>query len=76
MEVLVYLSARSQDTVSVEDVLSDVWRDRVVVDSVVHKCVRELRVALEDDYRQPSYIETHRKRGYRVIAPVESLSAS
>ena len=70
MEVLAYLTARSPDTVAVQDVLRDVWRDRIVVDSVVHKCVRELRVALEDDYRQPTYIETHAKRGYRIIARV------
>ena len=72
MEVLAYLSARSHETISVEEVLHEIWRNRIVVDTVVHKCVRELRVALDDDYRNPSYIETHRKRGYRVIAKIDA----
>ena len=70
MEVLVYLVSRAPATVSVDDILDTVWKDRVVVDSAVHRCVRELRIAFEDDARDPEIIETIARRGYRLVASV------
>ena len=70
MEVLVYLVSRSPSTVGISEILETVWKDRVVVDSAVHRCVRELRVALDDDVRNAKYIETIARRGYRVIARI------
>lgn len=70
MEVLVYLASRAPATVSIEEILDGVWQDRVVVDSAVHRCVRELRVALDDDAKEPIYIETIARRGYRLLAEI------
>ncbi len=37
----------------------------------INACVREIRRALGDDSRAPSFVETVAKRGYRFIAPIE-----
>ena len=70
MEVLVYLVSKAPKTVSIEEILNEVWADRVVVDSAVHRCVRELRRAFNDDARSPYVIETIARRGYRILAEV------
>lgn len=40
----------------------------------INACVREIRRALGDDSRAPTFIETVPKRGYRFIAPVEAVT--
>lgn len=44
------------------------------VEAQLHKVVAVLRRALGDDATTPSHIETVRKRGYRLIAPVRQLT--
>ena len=70
MEVLVFLVSRAPETTSIEEILDVVWDGRLVVDSAVHRCIRELRQALDDDAKEPSYIETIARRGYRILADV------
>ncbi len=74
MEVLVCLTERAGQPVSKAAFMERVWADTVVTDDVLARCVSELRKALGDNPRDPSYIETIRKRGYRLVAPVERLS--
>jgi TolB-like protein len=40
------------------------------VDEALTSCIQELRRALDDDAREPRYIETRHRRGYRLIVPV------
>lgn len=70
MQVLMLLIDNIGNPVSIEQILSRVWTGRVVVDSVVHRCIKELRDAFEDKFKAPRYIETIAKRGYRIIAPL------
>ena len=58
-----------------EKLIDAVWRRRYVSDSVLKGCVNTLRKALGDDPRQPDYIETVTKSGYRFIAEVRSAPA-
>jgi len=53
-----------------------VWPDTFVTDDVLTRCISELRRALEDDPKEPSFIETIPKRGYRLLQPVEPLKGS
>jgi len=77
MDVLCALAARAGHTVSRDMLLSQVWRDRVVVDGVLARVIRALRATLEDDARQPRYIETVSKRGYRLLlAPCADLTSA
>ncbi len=46
---------------------------KVEFDLGLNAAVRSLRAALEDDAQAPRYVKTLRRRGYRLIAPVESL---
>jgi DNA-binding winged helix-turn-helix (wHTH) protein len=57
--------------------LDAVWGHRFVTDSVLKSAISDLRAALRDDPKQPRYIETVSRRGYRFIgAGVGPLSQS
>lgn len=65
-----YFIANAGKLVTKDELLQDVWGIRDVSDGRVTRVIRVLRVALGDDTREPRYIETIPKRGYRFIAPV------
>lgn len=54
--------------------LDQVWGHRFVSDSVLKGTISEVRSALGDDPRQPRYIETVPRRGYRFIAALSTTS--
>ncbi|MEM1125315.1 MAG: winged helix-turn-helix domain-containing protein [Bacteroidota bacterium] len=70
MQVLVCMAEKPNRTVTKEAFMSKVWADTVVSDDVLARCISELRKTFGDDSRNPNYIETIRKTGYRLIAPV------
>jgi pimeloyl-ACP methyl ester carboxylesterase/DNA-binding winged helix-turn-helix (wHTH) protein len=73
--VLEHLIRRSGQLVTKDELLELAWSDVHVGDGALKVCIREIRRVLGDDPREPSYIETAHRRGYRFIAPV-SLDAS
>jgi DNA-binding winged helix-turn-helix (wHTH) protein len=74
MQVLVRLAARSGEVVTRTELLDEVWAGTAVSEQVLSRAVSELRKVFEDDSRTPRVIETIAKSGYRLIAPVESVS--
>ena len=62
--VLKLLGNRAGEPVSKEDLFASVWSDTVVSDDALTSCIQELRRALDDDAKQPRYIETRHRRGY------------
>jgi adenylate cyclase len=70
MALLVYLAQHQGEVVSREQLEADVWVDRVISYDALTSCITRLRRVLGDDSRQPVYIETVSKKGYRLIAPV------
>jgi TolB-like protein len=66
--VLRVLLTRAGEPVSKEDLFTSVWNDTVVSDDALISCIQELRRALEDDAKQPRFIETRHRRGYRFVA--------
>ncbi|WP_445400770.1 ATP-binding protein [Zobellella sp. An-6] len=54
--------------------LDQVWGHSFVSDSVLKGAISDVRSVLGDDPRQPRYIETVPRRGYRFIATPEPLS--
>ena len=61
--------ARTPGRLVTKNALLDlVWGHRFVTESVLKSAISELRAALDDDPRQPRYIETVSRRGYRFIA--------
>ncbi|HLO94387.1 MAG TPA: winged helix-turn-helix domain-containing protein, partial [Burkholderiaceae bacterium] len=74
MAVLLALCDSPGEVISADTLLVRCWGDALVEgglgDNPVHKSINQLRRALGDSATAPRYIETIRKRGYRVIAPV------
>jgi transcriptional activator of cad operon len=73
--VLQLLVDRAGTVVSQDTLLSEVWPETHVAPGALARTVSVLRQALRDEVRAPRYIETVPKRGYRLIAAVESVSA-
>ena len=74
MDVLVHLAENADQIVSKEDLIESVWKDRFVTDDVLTVSIYALRKTLGDNARRPRYIETVSRRGYRLIAPVQSIT--
>ena len=66
--VLLHLVEAAPATVSTEALLERSWSGTVVGDNVIHQVITRLRKYLGDDARNPTYIETLPKRGYRLVA--------
>ena len=71
--VLAALVARPGQLVTKQELFASLWRDLAVSDDALTSCVKELRKALSDDVKQPRFVETRHRRGYRFIAPVSSV---
>lgn len=76
MDVLVFLAERQGEVVSRQQILDAVWREVVVGDEVVSRAVSLLRTELGDDQKNPRYLKTISKRGYRLIADVILVSSN
>src|SRR5918993_3042769 len=70
MQVLEVLAETPNEVVTRDALVARVWPGVYVTDDVLHRAIRELRRVFGDDTANPTYIETIRKRGYRLIAPV------
>ncbi|MCW8908556.1 MAG: winged helix-turn-helix domain-containing protein [Sedimenticola sp.] len=70
MEVLNHLASRQGDVVSREELEAAVWTDVVVGYDTLTGAIQKIRKALKDDPRNPRFIETISKKGYRLVAPV------
>lgn len=68
MQVLQCLSNTAGEVVSKEQLMRAVWTDTIVTDDVLTRAVSELRKAFRDDSKEPRYIQTIPKSGYRLIA--------
>ncbi len=68
--VLIELARHVGDTVTRDELLERVWKDRVTTPDVLTQAIKELRRAFADDARPPRYIETIPKVGYRLLASV------
>jgi TolB-like protein/DNA-binding winged helix-turn-helix (wHTH) protein len=74
MQVLVCLAEHPGEPVSKEGLLRAVWPDTFVADDVLTRSIFELRRVFDDDAREPRFIETIPKRGYRLVAAVTPVN--
>jgi transcriptional activator of cad operon len=72
MRLLLCLAESPGQVVSIDTLLSQVWSGVVVTPDSVYQAVAALRRLLGDDAKQPAYIVTVPRLGYRLVAPVES----
>jgi TolB-like protein/DNA-binding winged helix-turn-helix (wHTH) protein len=70
MRLLLCLAGHAGQVVSIDDLITDVWNGVNVSQDSLYQAVTSLRRVLGDDPRQPAYIETVPRLGYRLISKV------
>ncbi|MDE1149314.1 MAG: winged helix-turn-helix domain-containing protein [Azospirillaceae bacterium] len=76
LRVLLALAARPGETVTSDDLLEQAWSGTIVTQDSVYQAIAALRRLLGDDPRNPSYIATVPRRGYRLVAMVAQVHAT
>jgi DNA-binding winged helix-turn-helix (wHTH) protein len=74
-QVLLMLLERPGELLTREDISRELWPDGTFVDYEhgVNSAVNRIREALGDSARNPRFIETLARRGYRFVAPVQRI---
>lgn len=70
IRLLLCLADHAGEVVSIDDLLNQVWPEVTVTPDSVYQAVASLRRLLGDDPKQPTYIETVPRLGYRMVANV------
>ena len=70
MRLLLCLAEHAGEVVSIDDLLNQVWSEVIVAPDSVYQAVASLRRLLGDDPKQPTYIATVPRLGYRMVATV------
>jgi adenylate cyclase len=73
-ETLLCLLERHGHLITKNALLDRVWPDTFVSESVLNHCVSEIRKALEDDPRNPRYLKTIPRVGYKFMNAAESAT--
>ena len=72
-DTLLILVENKGRIVEKDDLMNRLWPDTFVEEANLTFNIKQLRKVLGDDARQPVYVETVARRGYRFIANVEEL---
>lgn len=73
-EALTFFVERAGQLVSKEEIYARLWPDTFVNEEALTQVIRKLRLALEDDAKEPRFLQTVLKRGYRFLPTVEMLA--
>jgi transcriptional activator of cad operon len=73
LRLLLALADPAPQVVSIDELLNQVWPEVTVAPDSVYQAVKALRRQLSDNSKQPIYIESLPRIGYRMIAPVSCL---
>ncbi|MEO6223515.1 MAG: transcriptional regulator [Vicinamibacterales bacterium] len=66
-DLLLLLIERRHEAVHRRDIFDRVWTDVIVSDSALSQAIRTIRRALNDDPREPRFIATISRHGYRFV---------
>jgi DNA-binding winged helix-turn-helix (wHTH) protein/tetratricopeptide (TPR) repeat protein len=70
MDVLVLLASSEGDVVTSDQIVDAVWAGRPTAPEAIVQKIKVLRDKLGDDPKDPKFIQTHPKIGYRLVCPV------
>jgi transcriptional activator of cad operon len=70
MRLLVCLAEQAGEVVSIDELLDQVWAGVIVTPDSVYQGIATLRRHLADDPKEPTYIATVPRLGYKLIAAV------
>jgi DNA-binding winged helix-turn-helix (wHTH) protein len=76
ISLLCLLAAQGRDVISRQEITRIIWPDVVVGEESITRAIFALRNALGDDAKQPKYIETIPKKGYRFLVDAETVNES
>lgn len=76
--VLAYLIERPGRTVARDELIHHLWGDgrHVQFAQGLNYCIRQIRIALDDQVAAPKYLATVGRRGYRWVGPPAARSGS
>jgi DNA-binding winged helix-turn-helix (wHTH) protein len=66
-DLLVFLIERRGEAVHRRDIFDRIWNDVVVSDSALSQAIRTIRRVLGDDSREPRFVRTVSRHGYRFV---------
>jgi TolB-like protein/DNA-binding winged helix-turn-helix (wHTH) protein len=70
MRLLLCLAEHAGETVTTDELMDRVWPGTIVTQDSLYQSVAALRRLLGDDPKNPAYIATVPRRGYRMVAKV------
>lgn len=74
LAVLIYLCQNKNRYISMAELHEHVWQDRCVSDAAVRRAIGKLRLLFNDNHKDPKYIQSLPKRGYKLICQVSFLN--
>src|SRR5436190_22322127 len=74
-QVLLFLLEHRERLVSKDELIESIWANTAVTDNALEQCLAEIRRTLGDDSRNPRFIKTVPRAGYRFIGAVEVVAA-
>ena len=77
-QILQLLTDSPGELVMREEIRQRLWPNDTIVEfeNAINAAIKKLRIALGDSVDEPRYIETVKRRGYRLIVPVERSPAA
>ncbi len=74
IQVLSFIADHPSEILTKEQIFGAVWDGAFVSDEVLTTAIWGLRKVLGDDAKEPRYIQTIPRKGYRLLAPVEGAT--
>lgn len=71
LALLLYFCSHNERYIPASELHEQVWQGRVVSDAAVRRAISKLRTILGDDPKEPRFIKSVSKRGYRFICPID-----
>ncbi|WOC26269.1 winged helix-turn-helix domain-containing protein [Pseudoalteromonas sp. N1230-9] len=72
--VLMYFIEHNDRYISMEELHENLWQGRCVSDAAVRRIISKIRIVLNDDHKEPTYLQSLPKRGYKLICPVSQIA--
>jgi DNA-binding winged helix-turn-helix (wHTH) protein len=66
-DLLVFLIERRSQAVHRREIFEHIWSDVIVSDSALSQAIRTIRRVLDDDSRDPRFVRTVSRHGYRFV---------
>ena len=70
-KLLAFFCKNAGDLITHEQIIDHIWDGRFISPNSVAVVISNIRKAFDDDAKNPRYIETLPKRGYRLIADID-----